>query len=266
MSTSDSRPEPTSGSSASDDALIQHLRSLQVRPRSDELVRRLVSRWVRVDEGPLPVFVAFSDRGISFVMTEAAAGGSPESFAAEYRQRFQRPLLAADRPPPGLVRALDRGDARELRFDLHDLTTFERDVLGQAILIPRGEVRPYGWVAGRIGRPAAVRAVGTALGHNPVPVLIPCHRVIRTDGGLGGYAFGLPTKVELLRAEHVDVDQLAQLARRRVRYLASSTTGVYCWPTCRHARLIGAGRRVELRTADEARSAGMRPCRHCEPG
>ena len=62
----------------------------------------------------------------------------------------------------------------------------------KALEIPRGEVRPYGWIAAEIGRPKAVRAVGTALGHNPVPLIVPCHRVVRSDGMIGQYSLGGP--------------------------------------------------------------------------
>ena len=74
-----------------------------------------------------------------------------------------------------------------------DLTTvpdFQRSVLQAAGRIPFGEARAYAWIAARIGHPRAVRAVGTALGRNPVPLILPCHRVWRSDGGLGGYIFG----------------------------------------------------------------------------
>jgi len=85
--------------------------------------------------------------------------------------------------------------------DLSELSEFQRAVLAAAREIPFGEVRPYQWVAELIGRPRAVRAVGTALGDNPVPILIPCHRVVRSDGSLGGYLFGLSVKDRLLALE-----------------------------------------------------------------
>ena len=65
---------------------------------------------------------------------------------------------------------------------------FERAVLEKALEIPRGEVRPYSWIASEIGRPKAVRAVGSALAHNPVPLVMPCHRVVRADGMIGQYS------------------------------------------------------------------------------
>ena len=75
-------------------------------------------------------------------------------------------------------------------IDLSGTPDFQRRVLEAAKRIPFGEARPYAWIAERIGHPHAVRAVGTALGRNPVPLIVPCHRVWRSDGGLGGYLFG----------------------------------------------------------------------------
>lgn len=82
-----------------------------------------------------------------------------------------------------------------------DLTDFEKKVLKITSLIPLGEVRSYQWVAKKIGRPKAVRAVGTALKKNPYPIIIPCHRVIKSDGSLGGYAKGKELKKKLLLLE-----------------------------------------------------------------
>ena len=80
----------------------------------------------------------------------------------------------------------DLGD----KVDLRGLSEFEQAVLLKAREIPRGQVRTYGWIASEIGRPLAVRAVGTALRKNPVPIFIPCHRVVRSDRQLGQYALG----------------------------------------------------------------------------
>jgi methylated-DNA-[protein]-cysteine S-methyltransferase len=93
------------------------------------------------------------------------------------------------------------------RLDLGGATGFQKKVWSAAAGIPCGSVRTYGWVAGRIGMPRAGRAVGTALGHNPLPVIIPCHRVLRKDGGLGGFsaAQGVALKRKLLRLEGVRV-------------------------------------------------------------
>ena len=83
------------------------------------------------------------------------------------------------------------------------LTTFQRKVYAATRRIPRGQTRSYGWVARAIGQPRAARAVGQALGRNSRTDLVPCHRVVAGDGSLGGYAWSLATKRNLLRAEGV---------------------------------------------------------------
>jgi O-6-methylguanine DNA methyltransferase len=212
------------------------------------------------------VFIAYNDVGISAVMHAATAA----DFERAFRDRFGRSIAAAIEPPAALVEALSRrlrGDEQvELRFDLRGLSTFERAVLLKALQIPRGEVRPYAWIAREIGRPKAVRAVGAALARNPIPLFIPCHRVVHSDGRLGQYSLGGQTaKRTLLSGEGADPDQIAALARAGVRYYGSDTTRIYCFPTCRHARRITDQHRVLFASAAEALAAGYRPCNICRP-
>jgi O-6-methylguanine DNA methyltransferase len=155
------------------------------------------------------VFVAWNRLGVSAVMKTSTA----EEFEARFSARFKR---SPRRSPDALPTELGE------RFDLRSVTEFERAVLLKAREIPRGEVRTYGWIAAQIGHPAAVRAVGSALRKNPVPVLIPCHRVVRSDGHIGEYALGGSTnKRAILAAEGVRPDVVARLARewrgRRVK-------------------------------------------------
>ena len=102
---------------------------------------------------------------------------------------------AARRASPGPIDRRLAGDRRaRIDLDLRGTTEFEQAVWLKALEIPRGEVRPYGWIAAEIGRPKAVRAVGTALGHNPIPLIVPCHRVVRSDGTIGQYSLGGPAQ------------------------------------------------------------------------
>jgi O-6-methylguanine DNA methyltransferase len=150
-----------------------------------------------------PVFVAYGDHGISALM----AAEEPARFEDTYRARFGRNIRRIDQRPHALAQAIEAcmsGRRTEtLRFDLRGLTTFEEAVLRKALEIPWGQVRPYAWIAKEIGRPRAARAVGSALGRNPIPLLIPCHRVVRSDGRIGHYIFGSEAKRTLLRAEGV---------------------------------------------------------------
>jgi methylated-DNA-[protein]-cysteine S-methyltransferase len=89
----------------------------------------------------------------------------------------------------------------DLQVDRSLLGPFARKVLGRTALIPYGEVSTYARVAAAAGNPRASRAAGNALARNPIPIVIPCHRVLRTGGGMGGYAGGLDRKARLLALE-----------------------------------------------------------------
>jgi O-6-methylguanine DNA methyltransferase len=228
----------------------------------DTLLDRIVARRVHV-QGPLEgLQVAFTDQGVAYLR----AGLDDNEFTAAFRDRFARPLLPADKPPAGLVPALRTGKLGALRLDLRGLSDFEAAVLRAAATIPRGQTRPYAWIARQAGSPKAVRAVGSALGRNPVPLLIPCHRVTRSDGSVGEYVFGADAKERLLRAENVNLDQVAAWAARGVHFIGSDTTGIVCYPTCSDARRISDAHRHGFRTLTAAQAAGYRPCRHCRPG
>ncbi len=138
--------------------------------------------------------------------------------------------------------------------DLSEAPAFQRRVLEAARQIPFGEARPYSWVAGRIGSPRAVRAVGTALGRNPVPLIVPCHRVRRTDGGLGGYLFGEPLK-----------RRLADLERNTPVLEGCTSTRIVCRVGCVHGRHMKPEHRVVFASVEDARSVGYRPCKACRP-
>jgi methylated-DNA-[protein]-cysteine S-methyltransferase len=86
-------------------------------------------------------------------------------------------------------------------LDLRAASPFERAVWTTARSIPYGDTRSYAWIARQIGKPWGARAVGQALGRNPLPIIVPCHRVLKSDGGLGGFSGGLEMKQYLLNLE-----------------------------------------------------------------
>lgn len=220
-----------------------------------------------VVEGPIDqLYVAWGPEGV--IAVERV--GDPMGFETEVQMRTGRPLTRMDRLPRDLGRKVRRRLAGEhqsdLPVDLGGLTGFERSVLTKTMEIPYGEVRPYAWVAREIGRPRAVRAVGSALAENPIPFVIPCHRVVRTDGHIGEYGAGGPeAKRAVLATEGIDPDELERLAGQSVRYIGSDTTGVFCYPSCRHARRVTAPHRVTFRSGEHARSSGFRACKVCRP-
>lgn len=130
----------------------------------------------------------------------------------------QSPPKAKQQPPHQFTDLVERLQAyfndnkvtfMDDKLDLSAATPFQVKVWGIIRLIPYGETRSYRWVAEQIGQPAAARAVGQALAKNPLPVIIPCHRVLASDGKLGGYSGGLKMKRTLLRLEHVTIPAFA---------------------------------------------------------
>jgi methylated-DNA-[protein]-cysteine S-methyltransferase len=99
-------------------------------------------------------------------------------------------------------------------LNLSKLTDFSAKVLKQACKIPRGKVATYSGLAAKLGKSRAARAVGTALANNPFPIIIPCHRVVRADGSLGGFGGGLKMKSELLTKEGVIFDSQGRVSAK----------------------------------------------------
>jgi O-6-methylguanine DNA methyltransferase len=226
----------------------------------------LTDRFAALESPIGTVYVAWGNRGISAVIRTA----DEAAFQREFASRFGRSVERAAKIPVTLQRAIASGDsaaARSLRYDLSSLSEFEAAVLRKALEIPRGQVRPYGWIAKEIGRPKAVRAVGTALAKNPIPLLLPCHRVVRTDGLIGNYALGGSSKKKtLLSSEGVNLRMLEEKARAGIRFNGATSTKIFCWPTCGgpNQRLLPKNTRP-FHDEREARAAGYRPCKLCRP-
>ena len=218
-------------------------------------------------ESPVgPVFIAHSPAGISMVTRAKSAEEFERAFQrlhgrAVYREKAVAPSGIRER-----VRKLQGKAPRDLRFDLRGLSEFERAVLMKALEIPAGEVRPYSWIAREIGRPGAVRATGSALAKNPVPLLIPCHRVVRSDGHIGNYSLGgARNKRTLLQIEGAQPETLEKLAASGVRYLGNASQRHYCYPTCGGIATLVLSNKVRFHDEREAAAAGFHPCEDCRP-
>jgi len=148
--------------------------------------------------------VAWTERGIACLW---AGEGGDEAFRARCRAQTGRTPVRDDGRRAELQAMLQgwlAGQPYDGPVDLSPLSPFDREVLTACRAIPWGEVRTYAQLAAAVGRPRAARAVGSALRRNPVPLLVPCHRVVRRDGSLGQYSMGGPeVKRRLLALEGV---------------------------------------------------------------
>jgi len=146
------------------------------------------------------VLIAATGRGLCSLKLGSDAKELKRLLTQEFGEAelVEQPLPALKK---GIVEFL-QGDANlaKVPVDIRG-TVFQRKVWNELLRIPRGETRTYAEIARAIGAPDAVRAVGSACGANPVALVVPCHRAVRTDGGLGGYAWGLPRKKKLLALE-----------------------------------------------------------------
>ncbi len=156
-----------------------------------------------------PIFLARTGRGICRIHL----GDSEESFTSEIHAKHHvqpiRDNYALRSDSKELEAYFEDGHKIDgIQIDFLEGTRFERRVWEALTQIPHGEVRSYSWVAEEVGSPRASRAVGSACGSNPIPFIVPCHRVISSSGGLGGYGYGLNVKRELLRLEGYDIATL----------------------------------------------------------
>lgn len=138
-----------------------------------------------------PLYVIFSGKSLSGI-----------SFKKPSHIPFKKNLV-----PKNFIEELIayfNGESHNFNVKLKFLagTDFEQQVWSVLKKIPFGETRTYKWVADNIGRPSATRAVGQALSKNPMPIVLPCHRVIESDGSIGGYSSGVNTKIRLLEMEY----------------------------------------------------------------
>ena len=182
------------------DALLESVAAAAVREGlADAVFTRLPSPLGRllVVQGPEGlVRIAFEGEPDDAVLAEVAADLGPRIVASDRELRGERDSLSAYLEGDTTTLALPV----DLRL-MH--APFRRTVLEHLRDVPRGETVSYGELAARSGNPRAARAVGSACAHNPIPIVVPCHRVLRSGGGLGGYGGGLPMKEELLKLEGV---------------------------------------------------------------
>lgn len=156
-----------------------------------------------VSDSPIgPLLIAASERGLCRISFDP----DPEHELEALSRSFGVRVLRSPQPLDPIKRQLDeyfegRRDTFELPTDIERLTPFNRLVLEALARVPYGTLTTYGTLAGEAGRPRAARAVGMVMNRNPIPIVLPCHRVVGSTGSLVGYAGGLDRKETLLRLE-----------------------------------------------------------------
>ena len=156
-----------------------------------------------VVESPIgPLLVAATDLGLARIFFDAEPELHLERLATAYGPRVLRsaPAVATAHRQLDEYFAGDRS-AFALDVDLRGAAPFARQVLDELARVPYGHTTTYGTLAAKVGVPRAARAVGTVMNRNPIPIVLPCHRVVGANGSLTGYAGGLDVKERLLRLE-----------------------------------------------------------------
>jgi len=257
----DLRHAPTSGADAT-------LARAQLESRLADLRSRMVA--FGLFSSPLgPILIARSEIGVSMVEYLESEAVAPSRLA----RLAGANAVESQAQTEALYRELDeylRGRRTHLEWPL-DLrwvrSGFQRRVLDATAQLPYGAVTSYGHIARAIGAPSATRAVAQALRWNPVPIAIPCHRVIGSAGALTGYAGDkVDLKQRLLSLEGVPVvTHGAGRVERRAMYVRYLGEHEYCVPTCGELATMPLAELTLYGSREHAEAAGLAPCSSCRP-
>jgi methylated-DNA-[protein]-cysteine S-methyltransferase len=177
--------------------------TLDERFRQAAVAQGLLDVAYDLVDSPLgPLLVAVSSEGICRIAYEAEPERELESLARGFGARVLRAAQPVEAPRRQLHEYFEgRRRSFDLRVDLRPVASFSRSVLEELRRVGYGELTSYGALAARVGRPRAARAVGTVMNRNPIPIVVPCHRVVGASGQLVGYGGGLERKRALLELE-----------------------------------------------------------------
>ena len=183
--------------------------SLDQRFRNAAAAEGLLDAAYDLVDSPIgPLLIGATSRGLCQISFDADP--EPDAELEQLAGRFGTRVLRVPGRLDAARRQLDdyfEGHRRafELEIDLTGVPAFQQEVLRELALVPYAETTTYGGLAKRVGRPKAARAVGGALNRNPVPIVLPCHRIVGASGSLVGYAGGLDRKRALLELEGAGV-------------------------------------------------------------
>jgi methylated-DNA-[protein]-cysteine S-methyltransferase len=213
-----------------------------------------------------PLMVGVGSRGISMIHFLENAQ-DPRAAMAKLRQGFDPvPDQNAVQPVADELTRFMSGNEQALRTKI-DLSlvagVFQRRVLERLLEVGPGAILTYSSLAKWAGAPDASRAVGSAMHDNPVPVYVPCHRVVRSDLTLGGYGGGLDIKRKLLSVEGFSFAPRGQVAQDGGPVWGNRNTRIFCRPDCSAVARSSRANAILFRDAGRASEAGMRACRIC---
>jgi methylated-DNA-[protein]-cysteine S-methyltransferase len=259
---------PLGMDSAPDDAAVDAaLRAVRSKlARTLGRARRPLARIGVIDSPVGRLLVAESARGLLAVQF-LDIPEAPDALAA-LREGFD---LVED---AGVAARIAGEIERYLNGDMHaldrpvDLSLVRTDFQRRALMrlrraVPPGSVITYQALAAAVGAPSGQRAIGNTMATNPVPLYVPCHRVIRSDGTIGNYGGGVARKIKLLRAEGFSVARDHRLPAGSV--MGHLVTHIFCRPQCHAAMRADRAKSVIFANSGRARSAGLRACKLCHP-
>jgi O-6-methylguanine DNA methyltransferase len=229
-------------------------------------IRRSVAHVGIIDSHLGRLLVAESPRGLVALTYLDTSDGAATLKAL--KQRFD---LVEDPQTAALIGAeIERhlaGDREAIAHRPIDLSLvvspFQRRALSRLRDVPAGSVVTYQALAAAIGSPSSQRAVGTTMASNPLPIYIPCHRVIKSDGKIGNYGGGVERKLKLLRAEGFEVDRGDRIPAHVV--YGHWQSRIFCKPTCSAVHRAERKKWIIFNDSGRARGAGMRACKICRP-
>jgi methylated-DNA-[protein]-cysteine S-methyltransferase len=229
-------------------------------------IRRSVAHVGIIDSHLGRLLVAESPRGLVALTYLDTSDGAATLKAL--KQRFD---LVEDPQTAALIGAeIERhlaGDREAIAHRPIDLSlvvsSFQRRALSRLRDVPAGSVVTYQALAAAIGSPSSQRAVGTTMASNPLPIYIPCHRVIKSDGKIGNYGGGVERKLKLLRAEGFEVDRGDRIPAHVV--YGHWQSRIFCKPTCSAVHRAERKKWIIFNDSGRARGAGMRACKICRP-
>ena len=252
---------------ATDAAIDKMLRLARHRlARAIAPIRRSVAR-VGIIESPLGrLLAAESPRGLVALTYLDSRDGA--AALAALRQKFD--LVEDPETAARIGGEIERhlaGDREAIAHRPIDLSLvvspFQRRALIRLREVPAGSVVTYQALAAAIGSPSSQRAVGATMASNPLPIYVPCHRVIRADGKIGNYGGGVERKLKLLRAEGFEVDRGDRIPPQVV--YGHWQSRIFCRPTCSAVRRAERKKWIIFSDPARARGVGMRACKLCRP-